>query len=192
MNKVNFEELIEKVFSMGYEYALEELEEQKMFSEDEDDDDDDDDEKPSKKIRLRDRMDIWAYKNLFGKKSRKRQIKELDEKESISRVAVNNAKRHGKRGAIAGAIGGAALEILKSDEDNRVKDALVGAASGAITGGIASGAGSAIGSAVGTMHRRSLRKISKGYDKAMRKEQDKMKVADGQMSREEFAKKWGK
>jgi len=34
--------------------------------------------------------------------------------------------------------------------------------------------------------------VWKGYDKKVSREQDKMKVADGQMSREEYAEKWGK
>lgn len=48
MKKTEFNELIEKAFSMGYEYALAEVEE-KYFSEDKDD------EKPKKKISLGDR-----------------------------------------------------------------------------------------------------------------------------------------
>ncbi len=188
MKKIEFNELIEKAFSIGYECALAEVEE-KYFSEDEDD------EKPKKKIRLGDRMDIWTYKNLMSKKDRKELIEDLDEKESILKASKRHIIRDAKRGALGGAIIGGGIGYFGSkDEKNseRVKNALKYMAGGALGGAAFEGGTGSIGYPLGIAARRSLRKVSSSYDKAARKNQDKMKVADGQMSREEFAKKWGK
>lgn len=188
MKKTEFNELIEKAFSMGYEYALAEVEE-KYFSEDEDD------EKPKKKIRLGDRMDIWSYKNFIGKKRRKQMIEDLDEKESISKVAKREAVRAAKVGAGLGALSGGAIGYItssKGDKKERILGTLKGAGAGAITGAAVDGGLMGLDTAMNTSLRRAARKVSKTSDKSWRKEQDKMKVADGQMSREEFAEKWGK
>ena len=189
MNKFDFEELIEKAFSMGYEYALAEVEE-KYFSEDEDDD-----EKPKKKISLGDRMDIWTYKNLMSKKGRKEAIEDLDEKESVLKASKRHIIRDAKRGAIGGALAGGAIGYFGSKDDTkseRVKNTLKYMAGGALGGAAFEGGTGSIAYPLAIAGRRSLRKVSSSYDKAARKNQDKLKVADGQMSREEFAKKWGK
>jgi hypothetical protein len=185
MRNFEFEELIERAFSIGYECALEDLEEQREFSEKED--------KPKKLSNL-DKMDIWRYKNLYGKKSRKGEIERLDEKESIGKSMARSAKYAGKLGAAIGAIGGGLGGYFDSrgeDTKERIKKMLQYGAVGGIGYGAIAGGVVGLGEGLATPIRRSLRKKSSKYDEFWKKEQDKMRVADGQMTREEFLEKWG-
>lgn len=187
MNRSEFNELIEKAFSMGYECALEEFEEQREFSEKE--------EKKSKKIGLRDKMDIWAYKNLYGKKYRKASIEELDEKEPVGKIMARDAKMLAKIGAIEGGlIGGIGGALMGKDtsKSERIKNSLKYGSGLALVGGGMAGSIGGISSGIAVPIRRSLRKKSSKYDEMWKKEQDKMRVADGQMTREEFLEKWGR
>lgn len=186
MKRTDFKGL-EKAFSDGYEYALEE----RLYSKNEEKE-----EKKSKKISFGDRADIWAYKHLHGKKSRKDFINDLDEKEDLLKIAKRHAAKGAKAGLTTGAVIGGSLGYLGSDKNDskskKLGKVLAGVGAFAPTGAISGAASAGIGSLVGTAGRRSLRKVWKGYDKSWIKEQDKMKVADGQMSREEYAEKWGK
>jgi hypothetical protein len=185
MRNFEFEELIERAFSIGYECALEDLEEQREFSEKED--------KP-KKLSTRDKMDIWAYKNLYGKKYRKASIEELDEKEPVGKIMARDAKMMAKIGAIEGGlIGGIGGALMGKDtsKSERIKNSLKYGGGLALAGGGIGGYIGGMSSAVGVPIRRSLRKKSSKDDELWKKEQDKMRVADGQMTREEFLEKWG-
>lgn len=131
----------------------------------------------------------------MSKKARKELIEDLDEKESILKASKRHIIRDAKIGAIGGALTGGAIGYFGSKgekESERVKNALKYMAGGALGGAALEGGTASIGYPLGIATRRSLRKVSSSYDKAARKNQDKLKVADGQMSREEFAEKWGK
>ena len=186
MRNFDFNELIEKAFSIGYECALEEIEEQREFSEKE--------EKKSKKMGLGDKMDIWAYKNLYGKKHRKASIEELDEKEPVGKIMARDAKLMAKIGAIEGGLIGGIGALMDKDttsKSERIKNSLKYGGGLALAGAGLAGTIGGMSSAVGVPIRRSLRKKSSKYDELWKKEQDKMRVADGQMTREEFLEKWG-
>jgi hypothetical protein len=154
------DELIEKAFSDGYEYA------QREFNK-------------KKKIDLYDRAEIAMYK-IPGARG----YMDPEEKDS-----------YGKRAAKGAAIGGAALgamslpaaAALSKITKNPKLAAKVAAAST-----LAGAAGGAIGGVVGTGIRRGLRKTSKKYDELWKKQADKAKVAHGEMSKEEYAEKYGK
>ena len=189
MKRFDFEELIEKAFSMGYECALAEAEE-KYFSKDEDD------EKPKKKkLHISDRMDIWALKNFMSKKGRKEAIEDLDEKEPVSKLAKRDAIKAAKIGAGLGALSGGALGYISGYNENkkrRALKALKGAGVGAVSGAVLNGGNAALDTTLNTLTRRSARKTFKTSDDAWKEEQDLIRVADGQMSKEEFIKKWYK
>jgi hypothetical protein len=189
MKKFEFDELIEKAFSMGYEYALEEIEEQREFSEKEEKE-----EKDSKKMSLGDRMDVWAYKNLYGKKYRKGSIEGLDDKESLGKAILRETKTGAKIGVTGGALLGALAGAVDKDGGDSAKERALNALK---FSGIGAAAGAGYGAAVGTIKggttiplRRIARKDPK-VDSAIKREQDKMRVADGQMTKEEFLEKWG-
>jgi uncharacterized membrane protein YebE (DUF533 family) len=130
------DELIEKAFSDGYEYA------QREFN--------------KKKIDAYDNMEISLYK-IPGMRSW------MDSEEKADYL-----KRAGQGAVVAG---------------------LVGVGAGCpVTAAI----GGALGASGGTALRRYLRKNNKKYDSMWKKQADKAKVAHGEMSREEYAEKWGK
>ena len=142
------DELIERAFCDGYEYA------QKEFG--------------KKKIDLYDRAEIAMYK-IPGMRG----TVDPEDKDSLS-------KRAAKSAAIGGATMGTLGAVLSKNPKIAAKAALVGSV------------GSAIGGTAGTGIRRFLRKENKKYDSMWKKQADKAKVAHGEMSREEYAEKWGK
>jgi hypothetical protein len=141
------DELIEKAFCDGYEYA------QKEFN---------------KKIDLYDRAEIAMYK-IPGMRG----AVDPEDKDSLGKRVVKSA-----------AIGGATVGTLGAVLSKNPKFAAKAALAGTI--------GSAIGGAAGTGIRQSLRKENKKYDNLWKKQADKAKVAHGEMSKEEYAEKWGK
>jgi hypothetical protein len=134
------DELIERAFCDGYEYA------QKEFNK----------KKKKKKIDAYDDLEISLYK-IPGMRSW------MDTEEKASYL-----KRAGQ-GAVAGG--------------------LIGLGAGQP---IPAAIGGALGGVAGTAIRRHMRNNNEEYDLMWRKQADKAKVAHGEMSREEYAEKWGK
>ena len=167
MKRTEFNELIEKAFSMGYECALEE----RMYSDDE----------KKKKMSMSDRFDVWAWKHLSGKKRRDSRLNEIEEKESLGKLAL----KEGAKDAIPGALLGAAAGYVKTGKKS-------GAGLGAAAGAAGFGGVSALGTAATVGLRRSLRKKSKSYDNAWKKQADRIRIANGEMTPEEYMDKWGK
>lgn len=131
------------------------------------------DSKDDTKLKLSDRMSIGMYKHLYGKRARKNERDRID--------GVDTSKKDAKQAAIAGGLIGAGL------------GAVAGGAKGAAIGGAAMAAGSAagayVGSKGGTAARRALEKRSEKYKASWDKQRDRLDVAEGKMSKEEYAKK---
>lgn len=134
-------------------------------------------EEKETKLKTSDKVNLWMNKHLATKGDRKAALESIDE------------GKHGKlvrRSAAASGVGagigsGAALKVLGASN----KQAALGAA--AI--GLASAAGGAAGSYLGAKTRDGLRKHSESYDKSVKKQADLIRVANGDMTKEEFAKK---
>ena len=124
------------------------------------------DSKDDTKLKLSDRMNIGIYKHLYGKRARKNERDRID--------GVDRSKKDAKQAAIAG--GGLA---------GGTKGAAIGGAIGAATA-----AGTAyVSSKAGTAARRALEKRSEKYKASWDKQRDRLDVAEGKMSKEEYSKK---
>lgn len=148
-------------------------------------------EKDDTKLKLRDRFDIAVYKaeGKYGRKYEKARM-EGDIKKSAKYNSILGAGTAGLN-TVAGTLAGAAFGA----KSGGVKGALKGAKSGATAGatiGVPYGLGFAAGGTLGTASVKGLRKVSKKYDKAAEKQLDKIKVAEGEMSKKDFADKWYK
>ena len=124
------------------------------------------DSKDDTKLKLSDRMNIGIYKHLYGKRARKNERDRID--------GVDRSKKDAKQAAIAGGLlaGG-------------TKGAAIGGAIGAATA-----AGTAyVSSKAGTAARRALEKRSEKYKASWDKQRDRLDVAEGKMSKEEYSKK---
>ena len=147
--------------------------------------------KDDTKLKLLDRFDIAMYKanGKFGRKYGKANL-EGDIKKAAKYDSIIGASGAGLS-TIAGAATGAALGA----KSGGVKGALEGAKRGATAGatfGVPIGLGQVVGGTLGTAAVKGLRKVSKKYDKAAEKQLDKIKVAEGEMSKKDFADKWYK
>lgn len=156
----------EKLFSVN-EVLDEETYLEKLYSKKEDD----------TKLKIGDRMNIWANKHLATKGDREAMI-ESTEKGKHGKMVKRAAISAGIGGAIGG---GAGTKILGGS--NKMALATAGIY------GAAAAAGGAAGSYIGAKGRDFLRKHSKSYDKKIEKQKDAIKVANGDMSKAEFAKK---
>lgn len=141
-------------------------------------------EKDETKLKPLNRLNVAMYKT-EGKFGRKMDKDNLEG--NIKESAKNNLKMAAgftgagtAVGAIAGGIKGKSLRSAK-------EGAKVGAAIGGLVGG-----STALGATAGTAAVKGLRKVSKHYDTAAQKRLDEIKVAEGKMSKAEFAKKWYK
>lgn len=165
------EENLYSVLMSEDEVALfsEMIEELQMYSEEED----------SPKLKTGDKIGIWAQKHLNTKKDREAVIEGYGE-----------GKWHklGKRSAIYGGAGGAIGGAIGLGLGGGAKSAALGAAAG--------GAGGAIGGYAGTRLGGALRNVmakhsGSAYDKNQRIA-DRARVANGDMTEEQFAKKHNK
>lgn len=118
------------------------------------------DSKDDTKLKLSDRMNIGIYKHLYGKRARKNERDRID--------GVDRSKKDAKQAAIAGG--------------------LLGVSMGGLAGGTK---GAAVGGAIGaaTAARRALEKRSEKYKASWDKQRDRLDVAEGKMSKEEYSKK---
>ena len=161
MKRIEFNELIEKAFSMGYKYALE-----KQFS---------------KKVSTSDKASIWISKNFRTSKGRKSSIEDLEDKKSIKKEMIKSGLKGAAIGATSSVVGSVILG--NTDKETLIKNAKKGA--------IRNGIGFATIEGI-TRGIRRIRKNNPKYAARLKKDVDKLKVADGQMSMEEFGEKWGK
>lgn len=131
------------------------------------------DSKDDTKLKLSDRMNIGIYKHLYGKRARKNERDRID--------GVDRSKKDAKQAAIAGGLLGVSMGGLAGG----TKGAAVGGAIGAATA-----AGTAyVSSKAGTAARRALEKRSEKYKASWDKQRDRLDVAEGKMSKEEYSKK---
>lgn len=131
------------------------------------------DSKDDTKLKLSDRMNIGIYKHLYGKRARKNERDRID--------GVDRSKKDAKQAAIAGGLLGVSMGGLAGG----TKGAAIGGAIGAATA-----AGTAyVSSKAGTAARRALEKRSEKYKASWDKQRDRLDVAEGKMSKEEYSKK---
>lgn len=143
-------------------------------------------EKKEKKMRLGDKIHIGAHKHLSYGKYRKAQIDSLeDDKATAKKGRHALAKEDAKMAALGAGIGGGI--VTAAAKGNR--KAAAGLTAAATVGGAA---GAYVSSRVGNKIARGIRNVSSTADANSRRSKDQIKVADGQMSKEEFTKKYGK
>lgn len=135
------------------------------------------------KLKLGDRMDIWSYKNLMGDKGRSRERERIE--------GVDTSKRDAKVGAISGGIHGALIGGSLGYLTKGKKGASIGSAIGGAAGAGIGSASAYVGSKAGQAARKQLEK-NETYKKSWEKLGNKLDVAEGKMSKSDFAKKWYK
>lgn len=139
-------------------------------------------------LRTGDKVGIWTAKHLQGKKDREAMIEAYD---------GPNGKGHklGKRYAKYAGIGASLVTVpagmVVGHGMAGKKGAALGAAAGAAYAGAAAG-GSYLGARAGVALNRKLRKHSRDLDDRSQRVADRNKVADGKMTKEEYAKKHNK
>ena len=134
-------------------------------------------EEKETKLKTSDKVNLWMNKHLATKGNREAALESIEE------------GKHGKlvkRSAAAAAVGaglasGAKLKALGASNKQ--------AAKGAAILGLAGAAGGAAGSYLGAKTRDVLKKHINSYDKSIKKQADLIRVANGDMTKEEFAKK---
>jgi hypothetical protein len=158
------EELIEKAFCDGYEYA------QKEFGKDKKDD-----------LKGLDKVDHFIYKNLTTKRGRQyyRNTARGKEDDYLARIP----------GAIS-TIPGAALGfgLGKAMGKSNAKSAAIAGLAGAAMGATTYGAG-VLGNKSGIKLQKKLKEKSKKYQDDWKKQEDLIDLAEGKISKEEFIKK---
>lgn len=141
-----------------------------------------------KEIKKSDKIAIWAAKNLNTKKGRDAVIKAYDkDSQDFKPMAKRNAKVTGTTGALISIPGG----VIIGKQLGGKKGAAIGGAIGAANAGAMAGLEYGATRFSGATNK-ELRKKSKKIDKNSQKTADISKVADGRMSKEEFAEKYGK
>lgn len=159
------DDLLERAFSEGYEYA------QKLYTADGD-------------LTIGDKVDIALKKHLTTKKDKEALIEALEEGK-YHKLGKQTAKYGGAGGALAGIASGAAI----GSKYGR-KGALLGGTVGAALGsGLGAGSGY-VATRIGGATRNIVRKISGSADTIDRMEADRVKVASGKMTKKEFREKW--
>lgn len=143
------------------------------------------DKKKEGKLTLGDKISIALNKHLTTKKDKEAAIEAL-EKGKYGKLAKQSAKYGAAGGGLAGAIGGAAI----GKKIGGTKGAILGAAIGAAGGGAAGAGGAAAGAGIGGALSKVNRKISGHAQTSAKMEADRIKVAAGKMTKEEFIKKW--
>lgn len=179
MKKTEFNELLEKAFSIGYktfqkEFGVVKREEEEARRNEE--------KSFSKKISKSDKSSIKIAKNWMTSRERKNTINDLKDRKSIKRGMLEG----GLRGAVLGAIVTPINRAIIDGEIN--KDNLIQSAKdGALAGGVLSASVEGIKRKI---HRDRLKDPK--YALKTEKRVDQLKVADGQMSEEEYLEKWNK
>ena len=145
------------------------IEELQMYSE----------KKDSPKLKTGDKIGIWAQKHLNTKKDREAVIEGYGE---------GKWHKYGKRSAIYAGAGGAAI--------GGIGGGLMYGAKGAALGAAALGAGSAAGAYAGTRLGGALRNVMAKHSDSVSDENkriaDRARVANGDMTKEQYAKKHNK
>lgn len=126
------------------------------------------------KLKLSDRMAIGSYKHLYGKNARKRERNRID--------GVDESGKAAKQGAIGGGIAGA---LVGTALHGNKKAAAIYAGTGAAS----AAAGAYIGTKAGLATRKALEKKMPKYKASWDKQRDRLDVAEGKMSKEDYAKK---
>ena len=172
--------LLERAFCEGYELA------QREYAEEE------------KKLKLLDKRNIENLKKLYDKDKELKDIhlKQVDEDPEIRKEGNKQGLRKATKKVVkigaAGSAAGSGLtyglsRLLGADRRKSAKfagDALVGGAIGSLVG---LGSGSLLNKRIVKDYEKDL---IEGKENAL-KSRDIIRVAAGQMSEEEFAKKWG-
>ena len=135
------------------------------------------------KLKLGDRRDIWSSKNQMGDKGRSRERERIE--------GVDTSKRDAKVGAISGGIHGALIGGSLGYLTKGKKGASIGSAIGGAAGAGIGSASAYVGSKAGQAARKQLEK-NETYKKSWEKLGNKLDVAEGKMSKSDFAKKWYK
>lgn len=128
------------------------------------------------KLTTSDKINIKLNKALTTKKDREAFVEAFEDGKSHK-----YGKQAAKYAAIGGGINGGILGAAGGK-----KSAAIGAGIGAVSGA----AGSYVGTRVGVALNKLARKHSGSFDTKMKLAVDRVKVADGKMTKEEFAKKW--
>lgn len=180
----NLDSLLEKAFCDGYEYA------QREFNEE-----DNKKEKKNKKLRFGDKIELNRLKSVyglgkFGDKIKEAHLNEISDDEDERNLGHKKLAKQGlKYGSVvvpaAAALGYGASRLVNKDSR---KDALKVAGLGAAAGALGTGIGIGTNYITGKIQDKRL---NKGKKDAL-KTRDRVKVAAGEMSKDEFIEKWGK
>ena len=168
------DELIEKAFSDGYEYALIE---QREFGKDKNKDKKDD-------LKGLDKVNHFIYKNLTTKRGRQFYRNTAQGKEDDY-----HAKIHGGISVIPGAALGFSLGKMMGKSN--AKSAAIAGLTGTVTGATSYGAG-VLGNKSGIKLQHKLRKGNENYQKDWKRQEDLVDLSEGKISKEEFIKKYYK
>lgn len=155
---------------------------QKGFSEGKEKEDKDEDDD----LYLSDKVSIWADKNLKSKSGRNSAIRRFD------RDILDPSKHHKRVAATLGGLYAVPGAIAGSAVSGRpIRGAALGGAAGMAIGSGLGYLSSVIDEKTG-LNDAKFRKNNPDIDRSFQKKADRNKVADGQMSRSEFSKKYGK
>lgn len=168
------DDLLERAFCDGYQYA------QVEFAEKEDKEDSADDK--DNEMKLGDKVNIWALKKLNTKKDREA-IAEGHRHGNWHKMGVQSAKYAGAGGAIGGALIGASA--TRGGAGKKALGALGGAA---VAGGLYGGAGY-VGTRIGGGLRNVKNELSRDSAEKSARIADRADVASGKMTKEEYLKR---
>ena len=161
--------VIDEEGNLGYYLYDEATGEEKLFSEKKEEKI----EPKTDKLRFMDRVSVGIDKHLKPKTLREADIAALEDRHG--EAIIKSGKVFVPVGAvIGGTVGGIATKS--------VKGALKGAAAGAAAG--------AVGKGLGSVNNRILKKLSPNYETMSDRRLDKLKVANDEMTKKEFKKKY--
>ena len=136
-------------------------------------------------LTLGDKLDIAIKKHLTTKKDKEAMIEALEEGK-YHKLGKQAAKYGAVAGALSGAVNGALIGGLRKG----VKGAVLGGLGGTAIGAGAGSAGGYLGTRVEGGLRNIYKDISGRADTLDKMRADRVKVAAGKMTKEEFKKKW--
>lgn len=171
------DDLLERAFCDGYQYAQVEFAEKEDKKDKEDSADDKDNE-----MKLGDKVNIWALKKLNTKKDREA-LAEGHRHGNWHKAGVQSAKWTGGLGALAGGIAGAG-----ATPGGVGRKALGAAAGAAVAGGLYGGAGY-VGTRIGGGLRNVKNELSRDSAEKSARIADRADVASGKMTKEEYLKR---